>query len=102
MKKKISKTQAKKEIQEFFSHINHKTPEQVKKIKKLAMAHNIELGDKRKLFCKKCFSPYKHPSVRIKNDFITISCESCEHKSRWKFKGNLNFGIKRKETGDCC
>ena len=100
--KKVSKTEAKEQIQEFFNNLGKKTPNEVKKIKKLAMSHNIKLGDKKKLFCKKCFKPYKSPSVRIKNDMIRITCENCEHKNRWKFKGDLNFGIKRKESGECC
>ena len=42
------------------------------------------LKEKRKLFCKKCLNPYQMPSIRIKNDKLTISCENCEYKSRWK------------------
>ena len=101
MVKKISKTLAKKQITEFFSDLKKKAPKEVKKIKILAMSHNIKLGDKRKLFCKKCLIPYKHPSIRIKNDMITITCDSCEYKNRWKFKGNLNLGVK-KEVEECC
>ena len=101
MVKKLSKTLATGEIQEFFSDMKNKTPKQVKKIKKLAMSHNIKLGDKKKLFCKKCLTPYMHPSIRIKNDMITIICDSCEYKNRWKFKGNLNLGFK-KEVEECC
>ena len=101
MKNKLSKTEAKEQIQEFFNHVKEKTPEEIKKLKKLAMSYNIKLGDKRKLFCKKCLMPYKHPSIKIKNDFTTITCENCEYKNRWKFKGNLNLGIK-KEVEECC
>ncbi|PIO08368.1 hypothetical protein COU59_01975 [Candidatus Pacearchaeota archaeon CG10_big_fil_rev_8_21_14_0_10_34_12] len=101
--KKISKSQAEEEINEFFSHLENKTSKDMKKIKKLAMKHKIKLGDKKKLFCKKCLNPYKDPSIRIKNDMISIVCDSCEHRSRWKFKGELNFGIKHNnEEDDCC
>jgi len=86
MKTKLSKKQAEREIQNFFIRIHEKTPGEVKRIKRLAMAHNIKLGEKRKTFCKKCFEPYKFPSIRIKNDMITITCEQCENKSRWKVK----------------
>lgn len=100
MKKELSKKEAKKEIEEFFSHIKEKTAEEVKKIKRRAMSHNIKLGDKRKLFCKKCLSPYKEPSVRIKNDIITMTCDTCNHKNRWKFEDETDLGS-GKEI-ECC
>ena len=43
MKEKLSKTEAKKEIEEFFKDIKNKSTEEVKKIKKLAMKHSIKL-----------------------------------------------------------
>ena len=103
MKPKISKTETEEKIKDFFSHIKHKTPEEVKKIKKLAMSHNIKLGDKRKLFCKKCLAPYTKPSISIKNDFITIKCEKCEHTNKWKFKDEIKLDIHDPEYGkECC
>ena len=84
--KKISKIGAKKQIQEFFRDIKNKTPKEVKKIKKLAMNYNLPLKDKRKLFCKKCFTPYKNQKIRIKNGLIRINCGECGYTSRWKIK----------------
>ncbi len=84
--KKLSKTEAQKKIDEFFADIKNKTPKEIKKIKRFAMRHNLPLGEKRKLFCKKCFHPYKEPSIRIKNDVLSITCENCGHVSRWKVK----------------
>jgi len=84
MVKKISKTQAREEIKNFFSDIKNKTPKEIKKIKRLAMKNNLPLKEKRKLFCKKCFNPFVESSIRIKNDFITITCEKCGFKNRWK------------------
>ncbi len=49
MKSKLSKKETEEKIKNFFSHIRNKIPEEVKKIKKLAMSHNIKLGDKRKM-----------------------------------------------------
>ncbi len=43
MKKELSKTEAKKQNQKFFIDIKDKTPKEIKKIKKLAMNHNIAL-----------------------------------------------------------
>lgn len=84
--KKLSKTEAEKQINEFFLNIKNKTPKQIKKIKRLAMSHNVKLGEHRKMFCKKCFHPYKEPSIRIKNDKISIICDNCNYASRWKIK----------------
>ena len=84
MAKRLSKQETLKKIEEFFFDINNKTPKEVKKIKRLAMRYNLALKEKRKLFCKKCLMPHKDSSVRIKNDFITITCGNCEHKNRWK------------------
>ncbi|MCK4647362.1 hypothetical protein KAT24_00335 [Candidatus Pacearchaeota archaeon] len=84
--KKPSKTEAKKEIKEFFSNIKDKTPKQIKKIKKLAMKNNIALGNLRKKFCKKCFFPYKNPKIRIKNNTKSVTCENCGYVVRWRIK----------------
>ena len=82
--KKTSKTEAKKEIDEFFKDIKNKSPKEIKKIKRLAMSKKIPLKEKRKLFCKKCLSPYKNPKIRIKNKIKSIKCENCGYISRWK------------------
>ena len=86
MKKQLSKTEAEKQIEEFFSNLNDKTPKDVKKIKRFAMAYNIKLGEKRKLFCKKCFSPHNNSGITIKEGIITIPCGNCNYKNRWKIK----------------
>jgi RNase P subunit RPR2 len=88
MVKKLSKAQTLELIEAFFSpeNINNRTPKEVKKIKRLAMKHNIALKEKRKLFCKKCLSPHKDSSVRIKDGYITITCGECRYKNRWKIK----------------
>ena len=101
MDKKISKTEAQEKIKDFFSHVKHKTPEEIKKIKNLAMKHNIKLGDLRKLFCKKCLSPYIRSSIIFKNGFLTIECEYCKYKNRWKLNGEINLDINHQEAG-CC
>jgi RNase P subunit RPR2 len=84
MKKDIPKTDVIREIENFFDNLKEKSPEEIKKIKKLAMSYSIKLGEKRKLFCKKCFFPFVDPSIRIKNNIITITCDHCQHKNRWK------------------
>ncbi len=85
-KKKISKSEARKQIQEFFENLDGRTPKEVKKIKKLAMKHNIPLREKRKKFCKKCFSVYRKPKIRIKKNIKTVTCENCGYVARWRMK----------------
>jgi len=84
MKKTLSKSEAKKQVEEFFLDIKNKTPKEIKKIKRFAMAYNIPLKEKRKLFCKKCLGPHKTPKIRIKNKMKSVGCENCAYVSRWK------------------
>lgn len=86
MKTKLSKSQVKEKLEDFFSQISEKTPRQVKQMKRLAMSKNIPLREKRKLFCKKCLMPYKNPKIRIKKDRKLIECENCGYVARWKMK----------------
>jgi len=83
--KKLSKTEAEEEIKEFFEKIQTKTPKKIKKIKRLAMRHNIKLGELRKKFCKKCFSP-RLKIIGVKNKIKRIKCEYCKNVARWKMK----------------
>ncbi|MDO8528966.1 MAG: hypothetical protein Q7S06_03690 [Nanoarchaeota archaeon] len=85
MKEKLSKTEAKKEIKDFFENIKNKTPKEIKKIKKLAMKYSIKLEDLRKKFCKKCYSPDLKVKS-IKNKIKTVECKKCENVMRWKIR----------------
>lgn len=102
MKKKIPKTEARKQIDEFFEHVREKTPKEIKKAKRLAMSYNIKLGEKRKLFCKKCFSPFIDPSIRIKNNKLMITCEKCEYVTRLKFDDRKLPKIGSDSEEGCC
>jgi len=84
--KKLSRTEARQKIREFFQDTREGIPKDVKKIKRLAMSYNIPLKKKRKKFCKKCLTLYKNPKIRIKNKMKTITCENCGYVSRWKIK----------------
>jgi len=84
MKSSVDKKEVKKEIENFFKNIKDKSPKEIKKIKKLAMSYNIPLKEKRKLFCKKCFSVYKNPKTRIKNKMKSVTCEKCRNIGRWR------------------
>ncbi|MFH1585594.1 MAG: hypothetical protein ABIB79_02415 [archaeon] len=84
--KKISKTEAKKEIKEFFKDIQSKSPKNIKKIKRFAMRHNIPLNEFRKQFCRKCLVPYKNPKIRIRKGIKSVKCIECGYIARWKMK----------------
>ena len=81
MKKEISKTQAKEKIEQFFQ--SPFTPEQLKKIKRLAMKFNIKLGDKRKLFCKKCLNQLAG-KLSITKTHKTVECRACKYKNKMR------------------
>ncbi|MBT3404895.1 hypothetical protein HN832_01795 [archaeon] len=83
MQKKIPKSDAKKEIEKFFLDIKSKSPKEIKQIKRLAMQFKIPLKEKRKLFCKKCYSP-NLKVLGIKKGFKKIICKDCENESKWK------------------
>ena len=82
----LSKTKTINAIEDFFSEIKTKNSEEVKKIKKLAMSHNVPLKERRKLFCKRCLNPYIKPKVRIKKGMKSTACENCGYVSRWRIK----------------
>lgn len=82
--KKLTKTETEKEIKNFF--YRKLSPEEIKKIKRLAMKHNIKLGSLRKKFCKKCYSIFENSEIRIKNGKRIIKCKNCGFASRWKIK----------------
>jgi len=82
---KLSKSETEKEIKKFFEDINEKSPKEIKKIKKLAMRHNIKLGWLRKKFCKKCYST-KMKVALVKNGVKTVKCKNCGFVSRWRLR----------------
>ena len=84
--KKLSKTDVKKRIDFFFNNIESKNSKDIKKIKNLAASQNIPLREKRKMFCKKCFSPYQNPKIRIKNKMKKVTCEKCGYVAKMKLK----------------
>jgi RNase P subunit RPR2 len=83
---KLSKKEAEEKIESFFAHIKNKTPEEIRKIKRLSMRHNLKLKELRKKFCKKCFNPYKNPEIRLNKNFKSLRCRKCGYISRWKIK----------------
>jgi len=86
MRKKIkNKKEAGFVIEDFFKNIKDKTPEEIKKVKRLAMKHNLPLKEKRKLFCKYCQSP-NLKVLSIKNKVKRVRCKDCGIEVGWKIK----------------
>lgn len=81
--KKLSKTEVKEKITEFFKDIEDKSGKDVKKIKKLAMSQNIPLKELRKKFCKECYSPLRG-KIRINKKIKSITCKECGNVTRWR------------------
>ncbi len=85
--KKPSKKEAEEKIKEFFSNIKNKTPDEVKKTKKLSMRHGLKLGQLRKKFCNKCLHTYSGKErIRINKGIKSVECENCGKVNRWKIK----------------
>jgi len=82
MKKKISKSEAKKRIDGLFSSESF-SAEEVKSVKRLAMRYRIRLGAYRKLFCKKCLSKLKG-KLRVGKTHKIITCASCGCENKHK------------------
>jgi RNase P subunit RPR2 len=83
MKKELSRKETIEKIGEFFK--NQHSKEEVRKIKRLSMRHQIKLGDLRKKFCKKCFS-LSLKVLGIKNKTKRVKCLDCGNEMRWKIK----------------
>ena len=83
MKEKSSRKEADEKIEDFFREKHDQ--EKVRKIKNLAMSHQIKLRDLRKKFCKKCYSMNLR-TRKIKNKIKSVKCEDCESLMRWKLR----------------
>jgi RNase P subunit RPR2 len=83
MKTELNKKQVEEKILEFFSDVDKKTPEEIRKMKRLAMHYSIKLGGRRKLFCKYCYSN-KLKVKSIKRGMKSVICENCGKIMRWK------------------
>lgn len=79
----LSKTEAKKKIEEYFSR-NKIESEETRKIKKIAMKHRIRLGEYRKRFCKKCYADLRNAKVRVTRNSKIVNCPSCNSAYRFR------------------
>lgn len=81
--KKIGKKESQEQIRKFFE--DKHDSEEVRKIKKVAMSHNIKLKELRKKFCKKCYS--MNLKVKsIKKKMKVVECKDCKNTMRWGLK----------------
>ena len=82
MKKELSKKEAERKINEFFSSSDFSSQE-TKKIIRLANKHRIRLKENRRLFCKSCLSPLRG-KVRISKTHKTVLCSSCRKTNKFR------------------
>ena len=82
MKNDISKTEARELTETFFSKKDF-TPEEVRKIKRLAMKFNIKLSGHRKKFCKKCLAKL-NGKIRVRKGYKIVECENCGYRNKFK------------------
>ena len=83
MKTALTRSAIKQQVNEFFSKENI-TPEQTRKIKRIAMKYNIRLGAYKKRFCKNCLSDLRTARSRINNGYKQVVCPVCRAVHRWK------------------
>jgi len=88
MAKKLSKKEIEEKIREVLCSSKIPSPQEIKKIKKLAMSRNVKLGELRKKFCKKCYTFFtpSNCEIRIKRGFKRVKCKSCGFVSRYRIK----------------
>lgn len=82
MKKEISKTEAKQNIDIFFLKKSF-TSKEMRKIRKLAMKYRIPLKDYKKQFCKSCLSKLEG-KTRVSKTHKTRECKFCSYKNKFK------------------
>lgn len=82
MKRNYKKYESKKVIDSFFLREDF-SPEELKKIKRLAMKHNIKLAGYKKLFCKKCFSKLRG-KLSVSKTHKSVICRTCGFRNKSK------------------
>lgn len=80
MKTTLTKKQVESKLSEFFQQKDF-TPEQLKKVKRIAMKFNIKLSNYRKSFCKKCLNPLAG-KITIDKTHKTIICKHCGFRNK--------------------
>ena len=59
----------------------------IKLAKKIGMRYNVKLGPERKrLFCKYCFTPFRAARARLKNGYLVRECGYCRKVSKMAIK----------------
>lgn len=59
----------------------------IKLAKKIGMRFNVKIGpEKRKLYCKYCYTPFRSAKSRLKNGFLVRICRHCGRTTRIRYK----------------
>jgi ribonuclease P protein subunit RPR2 len=63
----------------------------IKLAKKIGMRYNVKIGPQRKkLFCKNCFTPFRGGRTRLKRGFLVRECRYCGKITRMLFSRNAS------------
>lgn len=79
----MGKEDVKREADEFFK--DKHDAEEVRKMRITAMGSQVKLGEKRKLFCKRCNS-MELKVLGVKRGIKRVRCTKCDSISRWRVK----------------
>lgn len=56
--------------------------------KKIGMRYNVKIGPgRKKLYCTKCFTPYRGARARLKKGFLARTCGHCGKTTKIRIKG---------------
>lgn len=61
---------------------DHYARRYIKLAKKIGMRYNLRLGERKRLFCKHCFTMFKKSKTRTKNGFLLRACRHCGKTTR--------------------
>ena len=82
---------AKERISILFSEARHAPDDlasrYIRLAKKIGMRYNVKLGSERKkVFCRQCFTPFKGAKTRMKSGFLVRQCRHCGKVAKMKIK----------------
>ncbi|MFH1802079.1 MAG: hypothetical protein ABH864_01350 [archaeon] len=79
---KTSRSEAREEIELFFRRRDF-CPEEVRKIKKVAMRFRIRLADHKRRFCKRCLSKLDG-LTKVSKAYKSVECQKCGFKNKFR------------------
>ena len=64
----------------------------IKLAKKIGMRYNVKIGpDRKRLFCRFCFTLFRGGKARLKNGFLVRECRFCRKVTRLRYKNQETY-----------